>query len=468
MNIKKKMKSFAVVLGSNAISSVITALVLFIVPRYIGVESYGWFQLYQLYGNYILLFRLGWPDGVFLEIGGKDYRELDTKRIRSNFILYSAIEIVFGFLIAVVGVLLPYGSSKKTVFFLLGISAIFMLPRIMLQYILQATDRMREYASLVVIEKVIYGIGIAGCLISGKNNFEQLIIVDICSKIGALVYAVLKCKDLVFGLLYPVKDVLNSAKNFILSGSNLMLAQVASSLIIGVVQMSIEQVWNVEVFGKISLTLTISNFLMVFIRAVALVLFPMLRRAKSNDLAQIYNAMYLCLMIPLAGCLIFYYPAKTILTMWLPQYADSLKYMAILFPICIFESKMSMLVETYLKTIRKEKWLLFVNAGVVILSMILTLVNVFAFRNLDAAVFTIILVLFIRCAVAEHLLSKIVSINTVQNTICEFLVTGLFIVSNYCIGGAIGCTLYFLIYMGYLRFQKEKIYAMFTTIRNKK
>ena len=48
MNIKKKMKSFAVVLGSNAISSVITALVLFIVPRYIGVESYGWFQLYQL------------------------------------------------------------------------------------------------------------------------------------------------------------------------------------------------------------------------------------------------------------------------------------------------------------------------------------------------------------------------------------------------------------------------------------
>ena len=63
--------------------------------------------------------------------------------------------------------------------------------------------------------------------------------------------------------------------------------------------------WNVEVFGKISLTLTISNFLMVFIRAVALVLFPMLRRTKADDLSQIYNTMYLCLMIPLAGSLFF-------------------------------------------------------------------------------------------------------------------------------------------------------------------
>ena len=38
---------------------------------------------------------------------------------------------------------------------------------------------------------------------------------------------------------------------------------------------------------------------------------------------------------------IFYYPIKLILSTWLPQYADSLRYMALLFPICIYESKMS-------------------------------------------------------------------------------------------------------------------------------
>ncbi len=41
--------------------------------------------------------------------------------------------------------------------------------------------------------------------------------------------------------------------------------------------------------------------------------------------------------------------------MWLPEYADSLQYMGILFPIVIYEGRMSLLINTYLKTIRKEK-----------------------------------------------------------------------------------------------------------------
>lgn len=468
MNIKKKLKSFAIVLGSNAVSSIITALVLFVVPKHIGVESYGWFQLYQLYGNYILLSRLGWPDGIFLEIGGKEYSELDYKELRSNFILYSVIEIAFGVVMAFLGFLFPYKNPKRSVFFLLGISAVFMLPRIMLQYILQATDRMQEYARLVVIEKVIYGVGIVICLISGMTRFEQLIGIDIFSKFGALVYVVSECKDVVFGEIYPIKDTLKVAKKYMFAGSNLMLAQVASNLIVGVVQMSIEHEWNVEVFGKISLTLTISNFLMVFIRAVALVLFPMLRRTKADDLSQIYNTMYLCLMIPLAGSLIFYYPVKNILSMWLPQYADSLKYMAILFPVCIFESKMSMLIETYLKTIRKEKWLFFVNVGAVFLSVLLTFVDVFILHNLDAAVFAIIFVLFVRCIISEYLLSKVIPINVTQNTIGEFLITGFFVVSNYFIGGMFGCVLYFLIYIGYLHYQRDKIRSIVMIIKAKK
>ena len=47
--------------------------------------------------------------------------------------------------------------------------------------------------------------------------------------------------------------------------------------------------------------------------------------------------------------------------MWLPQYAESLRYMVILLPICIFDGKMSLLCNTYLKVLRKERQLFYFN-----------------------------------------------------------------------------------------------------------
>ena len=154
-----------------------------------------------------------------------------------------------------------------------------------------------------------------------------------------------------------------------------MISNLISLFIIGVVRFFIERTWDTTTFGKVSLTISISNLLMVFIRAVALVMFPMLRRTNSDKLSGIYNTMRTCLMIPLLGMLVCYYPAKVILSAWLPQYADSLIYMALLFPMCVFESKMSMLIETYMKTLRKEKWLLMVNVTTVSLSVVITLIT---------------------------------------------------------------------------------------------
>ena len=47
-----------------------------------------------------------------------------------------------------------------------------------------------------------------------------------------------------------------------------MFANIASMLIIGVVRFGIERSWDVETFGKVSLTLSASNLMMLFINAV--------------------------------------------------------------------------------------------------------------------------------------------------------------------------------------------------------
>lgn len=242
-----------------------------------------------------------------------------------------------------------------------------------------------------------------------------------------------------------------------------MISNLISLFIIGVVRFFIERTWDTTTFGKVSLTISISNLLMVFIRAVALVMFPMLRRTNSDKLSGIYNTMRTCLMIPLLGMLVCYYPAKVILSAWLPQYADSLVYMALLFPMCVFESKMSMLIETYMKTLRKEKWLLLVNVTTVSLSVVITLITTYWLHNLDLAVASIVFLLAFRCVFAELLLSTVLDVNVKTDIVLELALTIVFIGASWFVGGIAGLAIYAAAYLVYLFIKRNDVAFVLNT-----
>ncbi len=140
-----------------------------------------------------------------------------------------------------------------------------------------------------------------------------------------------------------------------------MISNIASMLIIGTIRFFVQQKWTIETFGKLSFTLSLSNMFLTFINAIGIVMFPLLRRTNQQRLPELFRILR-DLFVPITyGLLIFYIPAKLILSMWLPEYTESLNFMGILFPIVIYEGRMSLLINTYLKTLRKEKTILMVN-----------------------------------------------------------------------------------------------------------
>ncbi|MTV97091.1 hypothetical protein GM532_13415, partial [Streptococcus pneumoniae] len=120
-------------------------------------------------------------------------------------------------------------------------------------------------------------------------------------------------------------------------GINLMLSNIASSLIIGIVRLGIQWNWNIETFGKVSLTLSVSNLLMTFINAIGLVVFPLLRRTKAENLTKIYSNLRNVLMLIMFAILLIYYPLKIVLDLWLPAYQDALIFMTLIFPMSVYE-----------------------------------------------------------------------------------------------------------------------------------
>lgn len=461
------MKSIRLIghaIASNVFSLLISAIVTLIVPRQLGIESYGYFQLYVFYTSYTGFLHFGWADGVFLRYGGEYYERLDKPKFSGQFWLYSGIEVSISLLIGLLGYILAEPQDKAVVLAFTGISAALLLPRTFLQYILQCTNRIKEYAIINILEKVVYLSVVIVSLLLGTKSFIPMILADVLGKAFSLLYSMYQCQDILCVKPVVLKISEKEAFENISVGIKLMIANIASMLIIGFVRMSIEKQWDVTVFGKVSLTMSVSNLLMVFINAVAMVMFPMLKRTNTNKLSSIYNIMRTGLMVPLLGMLACYYPVRVILSVWLPQYADSLVYMALLFPMCVFESKMSMLISTYIKTLRKEKWLLWVNSITFFLSIITTIITTCWLHNLDLTVASIVFLLAFRCVFAELLLSEEVDIYIKKDIVLEITLTSVFIGASWFVGGITGLIIYSVAYLGYLFVKRKDILCLLNTM----
>lgn len=457
------VKNISYTVISNITSLLISTLITFIIPKQLGSESYGYFQLYIFYTSYTGFLHFGWADGLFLRYGGEYYDKLDKRKFSGQFWLYSGVEVAFGLLICLAGYTLASPQDKAIVLALTGISVFLLLPRTLLQYILQGTNRIKEYATLTVLEKVVYITVVVLSLFAGTHSFIPMILADLLGKTCSLLYSIYQCRDILTTKPTGLRASWEEAWANISVGIKLMFANIASMLIIGFVRLSIESQWDVTTFGKVSLTMSVSNLLMVFINSVAMVMFPMLRRTNSDKLSSIYNTMRTCLMIPLLGMLVCYYPAKVILSAWLPQYADSLVYMALLFPMCVFESKMSMLINTYLKTLRKEKWLLVVNVTTVLLSVVTTLITTYWLHNLDLAVASIVFLLAFRCVFAELLLSTVLDVNVKTDIVLELALTIIFIGASWFVGGIAGLAIYAVAYLIYLFIKRNDVAFVLNT-----
>ena len=442
---------------ANILTMLISIIMTLILPKFLGVTDYSYYQLYIFFISYVGFFHFGWIDGIYLKIGGMEYNDLEKSNYVTQFWMLNLLEIIIAAIISIFALFTIKNIDKSFVLISTSVCGVITILRTYLLFILQSTNRIKEYAKYTRVDRFIYFALVIVFLFLGFKNYKIILYIDIFSKLVALVLCANKMKDIVFGKLNISKNTLLEIFENISIGIKLMLANIASTLIIGVVRFGIQKNWDIETFGKISLTLNISNLLMTFINAVAVIMFLLLRREEESNLPKIYVILRNTLMIFLYMMLIFYYPIKLILSTWLPQYADSLRYMALLFPICIYESKMSMLINTYLKSFRKEKSMLIINTISLILSLILTISSVFILNNLTLAILSIVFLLGFRCVIGELVLTKIMNILIYKDIILETVLTAIFIISSWFINNMFCSIIYTCFYLIYVFIKRKDI-----------
>lgn len=466
MNFWETLKNIAYSFSANVISLCISIFMVMFVPKFLSVDDYGLWQLFLFYFSYLGFLHFGWEDGIYLRYAGKRFEELDRKTFAGQFYSIVALQIALALLITVLSPVIVTNPVKKTAL----LCAVWLAPFVnfnnLCNFIMQITNRIRDYAKFLLTERIVFFLGVVFfLLVLHQNTFRYMYYAKVFSMAGITLVGIYLCRSLLQPHFYPLKQVVGEAEENLRVGIKLLGANIAGLLIIGIVRYGISMGWDVATFGKVSLTLGISNFLMVFISSVSIVFFPIIKRMDEGKRAGAYKTIRSSLDILLFAALIGYYPMKCILAWWLPKYADSLIYMSVLFPVCVFESKVTLLINTYLKSMRREFLMLEINTVSVVFSLIVTIVTVGIWHNLDAAVFSIVLAYAFRCMLAEYHVTKILGLDLKMDMLEDLLMCSIFIVSGWMFDSFLCMAVYGVVYIAFVLIHRRSLQQIIGMVR---
>lgn len=464
--LKQGLRNISYTFIAQGINLVISLVKVLFIPKLIGINDFSYWQLYVFYSGYVGFFQFGLNDGIYLRYGGHNYKDLDKSVFRSQFWLLLFSQIIISLcMFWYSGLFLnerAYIIKLTSVCLVLsGISTFFW-------FVFQGTNRIKEYAIAITTEKMIFLFGVVIMIISNESHYQPFLLIDILSKLMGLIVCITFGRDLIIGKVTSLKIALTEVYSNMSVGLKLMLANISSMLILGIGRYVIDYVWGVTVFGELALMLSIVSMFLLFINATSIALFPALRRISVKELPKTYVSIRNILMGLLLSILILYVPAKILLNIWFPEYQDSIKYLSILLPLCIFDGKMQMLVSTYLKVIRKENSLLIINIICVLLSALLCISTAIIFKNLTGVIISMVVAVFIRSIIAEVYLALQLKVSLIRSVFYETLLILTFSITSWYLIDTINIIIYLIFYLIFLVSIRKEVNLLSGIIKNVK
>lgn len=416
---------------AQGVSLMLSFLTSFILPRFLDVENFSFWQLFTFYVTYVGVFHFGINDGVYLKYGGTVFEDMDRELVSGQFKCLFLIQVVIvGFLGYIAFVVNIESERKFVLIFTLLYMLVFNLTNY-LSYIFQAANLTKLYSYSVILDKVFFMLAIVFLFLSGNKVFQPYVVFYLGGKIASLIYCLYKGKSVIFCRISSRERVICELEDSMKIGIKLTLSSMSSMMILGVGRFMIDSHWGVVVFGKVSFALSLTTFVLAFVQQIGMVFFPALRRVGEATQIQVYQTMRRFCFFIMPFIYLLMLPGKWVIAIWLPQYTDSLYYLGILLPICVFDSKMNMIFNTYFKVLRKEKTLLQVNMFSLALSCVLSVIGTYIMESYWFVIVGMVISVVFRSLYSELNINQFIGIRATWKPIFEIAFAVIYMLISY-------------------------------------
>lgn len=421
--------SFSII--AQAVSICVGLVFNFFVPKYIDIDQFAYYQTYALYVAFVGIFHFGMLDGILLRYSEFDYDELDKKKIRSQFVSLLVCTSAFSVIGFISSAFVSDTLISRTVFF---ISLAILTKNICSfnLYCLQMTNRMMQYARLIIAQKSMFGVSVILMLFFRFKSFEWICIADISADILIFLIASKWNKEVLFGKIDRIKEIINESRTNISVGFFLLVSNTVAMLFTGMVRMFTQLGWSMESFAQVSYSFSLVNLFLSFVMAVSLVLFPTIKRISSEKLPSLYLSARLKSSFVMSSALVLYFPICIVMEIWLPTYSDSYRFMGFLLPVVIFSSSVSVFSNNFLNAYRKEREMFKVNVVTLIALFSGCVLDMLTVRSIELMLIILIAVMYVRAVWSENILRENIGYNFSVLHLFEAIVSICFVLCAIC------------------------------------
>lgn len=457
MNYRSVAKNYAIALLAQGVSTFAGIATGFLVPKVLGVAEFGYYQLFVFYATYVGLCHLGLTDGVYLIMGGKTRDELDNRSVKSQLVVGLTYESLFSVALVFAAILCSMEKERSLVLIVLSFYLLVKNIGAYLGYVLQAVNETRLFSTSTIVEKGLFVILVLLFLALGVDSFVPYALAFSLGSLAQMAYCAAYTRDILASRMLPFGETLLHAAESIRVGSKLLVANLASSLILGVARIAIDNAWGIETFGRVSFSLSMVSFFLTFITQASMVLFPALRAGGDGDIKKFYEfaSTAMGLLFPVAYLL--YCPMCLLVYAWLPAYADSVRYLVLLLPVCVFDSKMNISCMTLYKVRREEAKLLVINLATLVACSVLVGVSVYLIGSVEMALASAAISIIGRSVYSEWDLNRSLDVKSSGISLWEVLLTIVFTILATFTSATVTFVSYGLLYAAFLFLNKAHI-----------
>lgn len=377
------IQSFRYVLASQVLVLALGLAKAFLIPLFLGVSNYGYWQIYVFYTAYVGLFTLGFNDGLYLRYGGFEASDLPMTKVRAAVRVYTLFLISVGAAIAW-SVSYETDPSRRIAMYLVAANVVVMGLLGVYSLTFQATGQLKRFGIFNAADKLFFLMLLPPLLIFGIDSFLYLAAADLVSKVLVLAALLLMHKELFVGVGEKLGAAWREVFANVMVGSQLMIANVSGMLVLGMGRFIIEYFDKLENYAYYAFGVSMTNLALVAITALSVVIYPTLRRLPAANYLGYYNdtnrRLFLFNIIMLAA----YFPVVHIIELMLPKYAPMIPFLNVLFAITVLQGKMQLLNNTYYKVLRLESAMLMANLSSVLIVTVLSLAGYLLTRSIAA------------------------------------------------------------------------------------
>ncbi|WP_462134133.1 oligosaccharide flippase family protein [Slackia piriformis] len=431
MNVRKLLSDMAIAFGAQGVSFLCSVITTLLVPKVLGLDGFSYWQLFIFYTSYVSFFQLGLNDGVYLRHGGQTRDRIDIGLIRGELHVGLIYQSVAAFLISIYGIAFEEDAGRTVVVLAAAVFLLLSNTTFYISYVFQAMNETKLASYSTIVNRATYLISLVVCIFLKVEDFAVYVFFFLLSQAFSLLYCLWKARD--FAKVAPLSFMESARETFrsMKMGIVLTLANVSGMLIMGMARIVIDAVWGLSLFGQVSLSLSIVNFALAFISQAAMVLFPALRMLDSEQERVCFIQMRDGLGVLLPVAMLLYAPLRAVVGLWLPEYAEGLFYLALLFPVCLFEMQTNLTVATFLKVRCAQKALLCLNLAALCCTLLAQCGAVFIINSPVAVLLASLFGVSVRYVLGMRYLEGVYRSKNSKMIICITMESVLFVCAAY-------------------------------------